>query len=260
MQFVSGHRTGSWRRPAVVAVFAFVAFLAIGARCIDRTSERVDSSGYTHISGEMVNDTNIQGKQIMLRARLLDGQGNVVAQKDGPTCPPDAQPNQQTMFDLRFDNPNVPPHASYDVRPISGITLPQPLPRPQVVVLQTAAVRYETNPPFSDLTNKDVLFAFNIRNQSDQSYSGIQGCTAVYDQSGNIVFGSSDELTQQSANGAPEPATLGPQNLVSVFMEAKDVPVGPVQVRAWLWFGPKGAPTSSVQFISTPFITIQTIP
>jgi hypothetical protein len=33
-----------------------------------------------------------------------------------------------------------------------------------------------------------------------------------------------------------------------------------VQVRAWLWFGQKGAATSQFQFITTPFITIQTVP
>jgi hypothetical protein len=32
-----------------------------------------------------------------------------------------------------------------------------------------------------------------------------------------------------------------------------------VQVRAWLWFGAKDAPTSAWQFVQTPFITIETI-
>ncbi|HEY7801119.1 MAG TPA: hypothetical protein VIE40_00465 [Dehalococcoidia bacterium] len=260
MKLVSFNNPPLWRRRLAVLVIAIAALLAFGGRCIDRTNERVDSDGYTHISGEMVNDTDIQGTQIMLRARLLDAQGNVVAQKDGAPCPPDTQPHNQTMFDLRFDNPNVPAHASFDVRPISGITLTSPLPAPPVVVLQTVAERFESFPPFPDLTNKDVLFAFNIRNQSDQSFTGVQGCTAVYDHTGNIVFGSEDEITQLDANGQPEPATIGPQALGSVFMQAKGVPVGPVQVRAWLWFGQKGAATSQFQFITTPFITIQTVP
>jgi hypothetical protein len=44
-----------------------------------------------------------------------------------------------------------------------------------------------------------------------------------------------------------------------VFMVAKDVPAGPVQVRAWLWLGPKGAPTSQYQFMSTQMMTIQSL-
>ncbi len=259
MKLVSCNEVPQWRRRGAIVVITIAALLAFGGRCIDRTDVHVDQDGYTHITGEMVNDTGIQGTKIMLRGTLRDAQGNVIAQKDGPTCPPDTQPQQQTMFDLRFDNPNIPPHASFDVRPISGITLNAPLPAPPVVVLQTAAARFGSGAPLAGVTPNDVLFAFNIRNQSDQSFTGVQGCTAVFDHTGNVVFGSEDEIVQQDANGNPEPATIGPQALGTVFMKAKNVPVGPVQVRAWLWLGQKGAATSQYQFISTPFITIQTI-
>lgn len=248
-------------RRGAIALLTIAALLAFGGRCIDRTSEHVDQDGYTHVTGEMVNDTDIQGTQIMLRARLLDAQGNVIAQKDGPTCPPDTQPHQQSMFDLRFDNPNVPAHASFDVRPISGRTLTSPLPVPQVVVLQTAAERFEGLPPIPGLgvTDKDVIFAFQIRNQSDVSFDGVQGCSAVYDHSGAIIAGTSDEIVEEDPAGNVKPAVLGPQAFETVFMIARNVPTGPVQVRAWLWFGAKGAATSQYQFITTPFITIQTI-
>lgn len=257
-QFVARIRT---RRALTVGLLLGAAALVLGARCIDRTSTYVDADGYTHITGEMVNDTDIQGTQIMLRGTLYDAAGNVVATKDAPTCPPDTQPRQQTVFDIRFDNPNVPPWTKFDVRPISGKTLTSPLPGPGVVVLLPEAFRF-TSPyvtPGLTISTKDVYFRFRVRNQTNSTISGVQGCAAVYDQAGNVVFVDSTEIIEQNVDGSISPATLDAQWLGYVYMVAKDVPAGPVQVRAWLWFGPKGAPTSPVQFVSTSLITIQPI-
>src|SRR2546423_15231901 len=78
------------RRPLLMRAAAFVMLLvvgamALGARCIDRTSTYVDADGYTHITGEMVNDTNVQGTKIMLVGTLFNGDA-IVAQKVSPTC------------------------------------------------------------------------------------------------------------------------------------------------------------------------------
>lgn len=235
--------------------------LAVAARCIDRTSTYVDADGYTHITGEMVNDTDIQGTQIMLQGTLFDANGGVVAQKVAPTCPPDTQPHQQTTFDIRFDNPNVPPWTRFEARPISGKAQSSPLPDPQVVLFFSDAIRFTSPPliPGLPISTKDVYFTFRLRNQSSNTYNGLQGCAAIFDSAGNVVFVTSEELTQQNTDGTIGPAVVGPQALGDVFMLAKNVPVGPVQVRVWLWFGPKGAPTSQYQFISTGMITIRPV-
>jgi hypothetical protein len=221
----------------------------------------VDADGYTHITGEMVNDTDVQGTQIMLQGTLYDANNNVVAQKTSPTCPPDTQPHQQTVFDIRFDNPNVPPWSRYEVRPISGKAQTSPLPDPKVVLFLAEAIRFTAPPliPGLPITTKDVFFRFRLRNQSDNPYAGVQGCAAVYDQSGKVVFVKSTEIIQENADGSISPATLGPQWLGYVYMVAENVPVGPVQVRVWLWFGPKDAPTSQYQFMTTGMITIQAV-
>src|SRR5262249_37377550 len=112
--------------------------------------------------------------------------------------------------------------------------------------------------PGFPVTDKDVLFVFDVRNQTNNTYDGVQMCAAVLDQSGNFVLVTSDELVQR-ASGGVVPAKLGPQALGSVFGIAKNVPKGPVQVRAWLWFGTKGAPTSQFQYVTTGLVTIQTI-
>ena len=249
------------RRAAAFALLAVVAVFSLGARCIERTSVHVDSDGYTHITGEMVNDTDVQGTRVMLRGTLYDGAGNVLATKDAPTCPPDTQPQQQTTFDIRFDNPNIPPHASFDVRPVSAITLTEQLPSPDVVLFFTDAARFEDVPPIPGLgiTDSDVLLTFNGRNRSGVTYEGVQGCSAVYDNQGNVIHVQSTELIQIDGAGNPSPATMNSAGPYTAFLIAEGVPKGPVQVRAWLWFGPKGAPTSQYQFVATPMITIQTI-
>ncbi len=246
------------RRTAAVTLLALTAIFGLGARCIQQTSVHVDKDGYTHITGEMFNDTDIQGTHIMLRASLFDDQDNVVATKDAPTCPPDTQAHDQTMFDIRFDNPIALPFARYDVRPISGVTLPTALPDPDVVVLKTDAIRFTGVPdiPGIPITDKDVLLEFGVRNRSGVTIVGVQGCAAVYDQHGDVVAAQTAELTQIGPGG-PEPAQFDSLGPALAFLVIRDVPTTPTQVRAWLWFGDKGATTSAWKFFSTPLITIQ---
>jgi hypothetical protein len=248
------------KKAALLSVLCLLGALALGTRCIERTSIHVDADGYTHITGEMVNETDIQGTQIMLRGTLYDDQNNVVAQKDSPTCPPDSQPNSQIIFDIRFDNPNVPPYARFDVRPISAITLPSKLADPDVVVLNTDAARFQGLPPIPGLgiTDNDVLFEFDARNRSTNVYT-VQACAAVYDNQGAVIKVKEGEVVSIDAEGHVGSAQLGSTRPATFIFIAKDVPKGPVQVRSWLWFGQKGATTSSYQFVETPFITIQTI-
>lgn len=249
------------RRGLVLMMLAALGVVALGASCITRTSTYVDKDGYTHITGQMVNDTETQGTKMMLQGTLFDAAGNVVATKTGPTCPPDSQPHDQTVFDLRFDNPNLPHWDHFSVQPVGGLAVPSPLPDPHVVLFFAQAAR-STVPvtlPGLTITPNDVLFTFRVRNQTNNTYDGVQGCAAVYDQTGKVVFVDQEEIVEQTGPNSIGPASLGPQDLVDVYEIAKDVPQGPVQVRAWLWFGPKGASTSQYQFVSTQMMTIQTV-
>ena len=248
-----------WRAAALLVV-AGAALLAVGARCIERTYVYVDAEGYTHITGEMVNDTNIQGAQLMLRGTLYDGADNVIATKDAPPCPPDLSPQSSVVFDIRFDNPNIAPHARYEVRPISGLALESQLPDPDVVLFSADAFRFEGVPPLPGIPfdDKSVFLFYSARNRSQNTYL-IQGCAAVYDQQGRIVTVSAGEVVEQAPSGQIVPASLEPSpGPVSIFFVMQDVPVGPVQVRSWLWFGPKGSPTSQWRYTSTALTTIVT--
>lgn len=247
-------------RIASVLAFGLVALMALGARCIERTYTFVDKDGYTHITGLMVNDTDIQGTRVMLQGTLRDAAGNTVATKVQAPCPPDTQPHSQILFDIRFDNPGVPPFSSFDVRPISGIVLDAPLPDPNVVVLATEAERLQGVPPIPGLpiSDNDVFITFGVRNRSGHPYQGMQACVAVYDSFSHTIAVKTTELISIDAAGHIGPATMGSEAPGDVFAIVKDVPTGPTQVQAWLWFGNKADTTSQYQFVETPLITIQT--
>ncbi len=247
-------------RLLALTILAAVGVAAMGARCIEKPYVYVDGDGYTHITGRMVNDTDIQGASIMLRGTLFDANNNVIASKDSPICPPDLKPFSEAIFDIRFDNPGIPPHARFSVQAISGTALSAPKPNPDVVLFSAEAIRLE-NIPFAPgilpFDSNDVLFGFEVRNRTNNSYP-IQGCSAVFDNQGNIVHAQSVELVQFDEDFGISPAVMGPQAHSFVTMIAEDVPRGPVQVRAWLWFGRQGDPTSQWQYVETNYITIVT--
>jgi hypothetical protein len=123
------------------------------------------------------------------------------------------------------------------------------------------AIRIE-NIPFAPgilpFDSDDILLGFEVRNRSNNTYP-IQACSAVFDRQGNIVHAQSIEVIQFDENFGISPGTLLPQERTFVTAIARDVPRGPVQVRAWLWFGTKGAPTSQWQSVQTNHITIRSV-
>jgi hypothetical protein len=250
----------NWR-VAAIAVLAVGAGFALAARCIEKPYTYVDSEGYTHITGRMVNDTDIQGAQLMLRGTLYDAAGSVVATKDQAPCPPDLKPYSEVSFDIRFDNPNVPPWDRFDVRPISGQALPGPLPDPDVVLFSAQAVRFEGLPPLPGLPfdGDDVLFTFSVRNRSQNTYK-IQFCSIVIDNQSQVIAANNGEVVDVDEAGNVQPALLTPAPYpVQIYAIARDAAKGPIQVKAWLWFGDKDAPTSAWQYVETSLFTIQTV-
>lgn len=247
------------RRLACVTAAAVLAVLSLGARCIENTSVSVDENGQTHIYGEMYNDTEVQGSAILLNGVLLDANGGVIAEKSAPLCPPDSQPGKQSVFDIEFDQPNLPPHASYKVTAIGGKALNAPLPDPQVIVLQTDAIQLIGVPEFPGFPfeNGDVFFRFGLRNRSRTVYTGLQGCAAAYNNAGQVISTSADTFGGFDEEGDFVAGQLRFEAREDFLMFMGDVPSTAAYVRGWLWFGEEGAATSAYQFIMTGPITLQ---
>ena len=261
---------GKLTKPIAVLLLTLVALSAIAARCIENTSVRKDASGRTHIYGEFYNDTDVQGVQMILSGKLFDAQGNVIAEAQGATCPPDSQPHSQTMFDIAFPEEVAQAHASFEVRPIAGRALDAPLPDPGIV-LSAEAFRYTA-------ANSDapylvaVALGFLNRSQAIPTNTFWIVCMALYDQAGKVVGGNTGPICWADNDVIPPPGGRG-----SCGWYMPDPPPEAVGLRAWVWFPAPGSPpirpvpggpvrfevvpgaTSAYQFFMSDQITIQDV-
>jgi hypothetical protein len=216
---------GKLSKPIAVLLLGALAFVGSGARCIENTAVREDNLGRTHIYGEFYNDTDVQGVQIILSGKLLDAQGNVIAEAQAPTCPPDTQPHSQSMFDVEFPEAVTQAHASFEVRPIAGKVLDAPLPDPGIVVLSAQARRFN-DPPYV------LAVTLGFLNRSQTTYTNVAwiNCTALYDQTGKVVGASTGPICWADNEGFPLP---GGRVACSWYMIAP--PPEAVELRAWVY-------------------------
>ena len=53
--------------------------------------------------------------------------------------------------------------------------------------------------PGFPLSDSDVFFTFDLRNQSKEYYYGVQGCSAAYNNLGQVIQAESTELIPVTA-------------------------------------------------------------
>ncbi|MEX2224904.1 MAG: hypothetical protein WEB52_00490 [Dehalococcoidia bacterium] len=203
---------------------ALIAMAALGARCVENTSVRVDADGYTHIYGEIYNDTEIQGHSMRIHGRLLRSDGSVIAEQDAPLCPPELPPHSQTFFDICFDSPNLPPSASFDVRMVGGTASDAGLPDPRIRLLGTSA----------SFSQGRATLRMDIRNESGVEYFNLNACIAGYDAAGKVIAANSNPLQNYNDQGTPIPGGLGSAPDY-VLMHLDDAPADLRTVRGWFW-------------------------
>jgi hypothetical protein len=218
------------RRIAVVGLLLALGVLASAAKCIENDQMFVDTEGYTHVIGNMTNETDVSASTVTLSAKLFDANDNVIAEATGSPCPVSVTPHNQQVFDLKFPNPNITGAVRYEVRPISGITLPGALPDPKIFLIRFYAQR----------AGPRVAVVGQVRNDSQQPYSNMIGCTAVFNNKGKVI----------RMKSSPIAGTLTPGAALIYTEVIPDVPDEAVQFR--LWFAPEGT-----QWVASDKVTIQ---
>jgi hypothetical protein len=168
-----------------------VGLTALGARCIENTYQYTDRDGYIHVSGEMVNETDISASTVTLQATLFDSQGAVVAQAIGRLCPENVQPRSHNLFDIRFESRGLLNAVRHDVRPISGVTTDEPLPESGIELLGFDARKFF-----------NVAVRGDVRNNSDRTYHNMSVCVAFYDAAGRVIHVLSAPVPGSVAPGA----------------------------------------------------------
>jgi hypothetical protein len=217
-------------RLLAVGLFVVLGVSASAAKCIENDQMYVDTEGYTHVVGNMTNETDVSASTVTLSAKLFDANDNVIAETTGPLCPETVQPHSQNVFDLRFPNPNIPNAVRYEVRPISGTTIPSALPESHIFLIRFYAERL----------GPTVLVVGQVRNDSGTSYPNTALCAAVFDNKGKVI-----RTLSRPINGVLTPG----QALIFQGL-LPDVPDDAVQFR--LWFT-----TGTTQWVSSDKVTIQ---
>lgn len=212
-------------RRLLALLLASAAILSLGARCIENVTVEKDAEGYTHIRGEIYNDTDIQGRFIILRATLFGAGGDVIAEKDSGLCPAALQPKGESVFDIRFDDPNLPPFATYSIRAVTGLASDQQLPDPKIAVTGSSAKR----------DGQDVTIRIDVKNNSGKEYFNLFGCGAAYDAAGKVVQVVQSAFHNLNDAGTPTPGE-GLGSAPDYFeIHVRSVPVGATTVRGWIF-------------------------
>lgn len=245
---------GVHRSKLLVATTVLVgaATFSLGARCIENTSVQQDADGFTHIYGEMINETDVQGSQIVVHGRLLDGASVPIAESDGVICPPTLDPHSQVVYDIRFPVPVNEAPASHDVRPIAGKALEAPLADPQVSIDHAGAVR----------TSPDSAFMIiQLTNSHTAAHGRLKGCIAVYDAQGKVVAAGASQVVGVNLSN-PEDIDFNPtlpvnqRSAVAVAL-FQGVPATGTTARGWVWLEAPAAPgTTTFKYIMTDQITL----
>lgn len=196
------------------SLLVFVPILLVGARCVDHQTLYRDDRGNLHVVGEIYNDTDVQGVDIVVGGTLYDAAGNVLASDQALICPNELSPHTRSTFDVEFHNSSgVPMPARYDVRPISGKTLATSLPALKTTLSSVTARR----------SGGSVEVKVSIR--ATQGYEGFYyGCLAFYNAASDVV-------RQDTIIGFGDLPAGVPQ---SIDMIEPQIPTEARNVRLWI--------------------------
>jgi hypothetical protein len=149
----------------------------MAARCIENTSLRRGSDGDWHIYGEIHNETDVQGAEILVVGTLLDADGNVMATGQTGICPFELSPGTFSVYDIAFHNSAaLPQPASFKVNVLSGKALEAALPPLDATLQNLDATR----------SGDTVTITGSVR--ANKNYPGdYSGCAAFYDGGGKVV-------------------------------------------------------------------------
>lgn len=214
-------------RRATIAFLLLAPIFLLGARCIDHESLRKGPDGDWHLYGEIHNDTNVQGTQILLQGTLFDPSGRVVGVGQTYICPGDLSPGTFSVYDIRIkDSSAIVGPVARQVNVLSGKAVPEHLPPLPVTDINftTTATRAADGS-----VSWEIDFHYSPPTDGPVSSGPVYGCAAFYDASGNVV-----------SVERPDTPDVG-QYHISGFSELKrdmdpTVPADAVSFRGLFWF------------------------
>src|SRR3990172_7618230 len=156
-------------------LLASLSVFLMSAKCIENDTVRRGINDDWTIFGEIHNETDVQGVQMLLQGTIFNDAGNVVGVAQAQTCPSELSPASLSVFAIRFnDSEAVGQPARHQVNVLSGKALEEPLPLFDATV-SNASVVVENG--------ADLRYSFSVT--PAQQYTGnVITCTAWYDAAG----------------------------------------------------------------------------
>ena len=194
--------------------------LLVAATCVQNETLYRDDAGDWRLVGEMRNDYDVSGADILVRGSLFDADGNLIATADAMPCPKQLPAHSTISFGLHFINSADRDPASYDVRVIGGHALEQALPDSGLNLDGFTARRMPGG----------IIIVGQVVNAGTRTYvSSPTGCAAFYDANGHVIT----QLTLENF-GVTLPIHARSSQRVNVPLADGFVAPGAVSVRLWL--------------------------
>jgi type 1 fimbria pilin len=161
----------------IVAVLPFLIFMqpAFADVFIQNDQPYIDDDGTLHIVGEIENNTNIPLNQIMITAKLLDGDGFQIGQVSGKTITNVLMPGMNSAFDIIITGYDLHSITNYDLEFDYKVTDP----KNQAIEIISSELKQDSQ--------GNLVISGILENQGEITANMINVVATLYDRDGNVV-------------------------------------------------------------------------
>ena len=161
----------------IVAVIPFLIFVqpVFADVFIQNDQPYIDDDGMLHIVGEIENNTNVPLNQIMITAKLLDGDGFQIGQVSGESSTNVLMPGMNSAFDIIITGYDLHAITNYDLEFDYKITDP----KNQAIEIISSELKQDSQ--------GNLVISGMLENQGEITANMINVIATLYDRDGNVV-------------------------------------------------------------------------
>ena len=161
----------------IIAFIPFLVFLqpAVADVFIQNDQPYIDDDGTLHIVGEIENNTNVPLNQIIITAKLLDGDGFQIGQISGETTTNVLMPGMNSGFDIIITGYDLHAITNYDLEFDYKITDP----KNQAIEIISSELKNDGQ--------GNLVISGMLENQGEITANMINVIATLYDRDGNVV-------------------------------------------------------------------------
>ena len=161
----------------IVAVIPFLLFIqpAFADVLIQNDQPYIDDDGTLHIVGEIENNTTVPLNQIIITAKLLDGNGFQIGQVSGKSSTNVLMPGMNGAFDIIITGYDLHSITNYNLEFDYKITDP----KNQAIEIISSELKQDSQ--------GNLVISGMLENQGEITANMINVIATLYDRDGNVV-------------------------------------------------------------------------